>query len=494
VSLPVGVLLALLLVKTDLPARKLAALLLGVLLFVPLYLQCAAWQAGFGLQGCYTLAYHGVPLLAGWRGAVWVHAMAAVPWAALLIGLGVRFVAPELEEQALLDGTPAQVFCRLTLRRAAAAVMVAAIWISVTVAGEMTVTDLFGIRTYAEEVYTQLSLGGWTAGRPLRLWSGAALIGLLTMAAGFACVKLAPTSSPTTVRPAWKLPLGRLRGPALLVVLACLVLIVAVPISNLAYKAGLTVTQTEAGRVRCWSLAKGLSVVWSSPGAHYREFGWSLTIGVCAASAAVALAILFGWLARRGGTRSVPAIVLAAACLAVPGPLLGLGLIWLLNWQDVEPLAYLYDYTIVAPWLAQTVRAFPLAILIVWHALASVPDETLESAAVEGAGWLRRFVFIGLPGRATAVAAAWLVGLVVALGELAATVLVVPPGMPTLSVRIFGLLHYGVDDRVAGICLAIVAIVSLLTISTYLLAAAFGRHVRPKQAGLPLRSGRSPVR
>ena len=30
--------------------------------------------------------------------------------------------------------------------------------------------------------------------------------------------------------------------------------------------------------------------------------------------------------------------------------------------------------------------------------------------------------------------------------------------MTTLSIRIFGLLHYGVEDQVAGICLALVVL------------------------------------
>ena len=38
---------------------------------------------------------------------------------------------------------------------------------------------------------------------------------------------------------------------------------------------------------------------------------------------------------------------------------------------------------------------------------------------------------------------------------MGATVLVTPPGIEPLSVRISGLLHYGVEDQVAGICLAL---------------------------------------
>src|SRR5579863_3478610 len=42
-SLPVGTALALLLFRTDAPARRTALVLLGIMLVVPLYLQAAAW-------------------------------------------------------------------------------------------------------------------------------------------------------------------------------------------------------------------------------------------------------------------------------------------------------------------------------------------------------------------------------------------------------------------------------------------------------------------
>jgi ABC-type spermidine/putrescine transport system permease subunit II len=49
-----------------------------------------------------------------------------------------------------------------------------------------------------------------------------------------------------------------------------------------------------------------------------------------------------------------------------------------------------------------------------------------------------------------AVALALVVCLAVALGELAATNLVYPPGITPISVRSFNMLHSGVDDRLAG--------------------------------------------
>jgi ABC-type Fe3+ transport system permease subunit len=150
-------------------------------------------------------------------------------------------------------------------------------------------------------------------------------------------------------------------------------------------------------------------------------------------------------------------------------------LIWLLNRPDVATLSFLYDRTILAPWLAQTIRALPLAIFIVWHAFASVPSETLDSAQIDGAGSFRLMISIALPMRATAIGLAWLVSFAVALGEMAATLLVYPPGMTTLAVRIFGLLHFGVNDQVAGICLALLVATCALATAAWCAVASWDR-------------------
>jgi iron(III) transport system permease protein len=78
-------------------------------------------------------------------------------------------------------------------------------------------------------------------------------------------------------------------------------------------------------------------------------------------------------------------------------------------------------------------------------------------------------VHLGLRVRWRALALAWLLAMVVAVGDLAASILVVPPGVTTLSIRIFGLLHYGVEDQVAGICLALAVLVGgVLIVSIWL--------------------------
>jgi iron(III) transport system permease protein len=460
IGLPVGTGLALLLVRTDLPGRRVGLVLLGAMLFVPLYLQAAGWQAGFGQQGWYSLATSRLsvpPLLWQWRGAIWVHAMAAVAWVVLIVGVGLRFVEPELEEEALLEGSPVQVFTRVTLRRAVTSMGVAALWILVTTAAEMTVTDIYQVRTYAEELYTGFALGDEPAQAALGVLPGMAVVAWLVVAAMLAAAAVAPPDVSVSIRSPWTFRLGAWRWPAALLVGAVVIAVVGVPVGNLCYMAGLNVQQTGDELLRVWSFGKFTQTLATSPRQFGEQFGWSLSIGAAAATVAVLVAAPLAWLARRGGVRAAPAIVIAAVCLAIPGPLVGLGVIWLLNRDEPAIFAWLYDRTILAPVLAMTVRSLPLAILVCWYALRSLSADVLDSAATEGAGPLVRFFRIAAPQRLLAFATAWLAALAIAMGDLAASIMVVPPGVDTLAIRIFGLVHYGVTDQLAGLCLTTVA-------------------------------------
>ena len=62
----------------------------------------------------------------------------------------------DLEEDALTAANRWRVLLRVTLRRSAAAIGAAALWVGLQTATEITITDMMQVRTYAEEVYTQM--------------------------------------------------------------------------------------------------------------------------------------------------------------------------------------------------------------------------------------------------------------------------------------------------------------------------------------------------
>src|SRR3954465_15586688 len=165
IALPLGVALAVLVFKTDVPGGRAAMLLVVGMLFVPLYLVTGAWDAGFGVQGWYTLTTNPhllhQPWLAGRRAAIWIHALAAVPWVVLIVGAALRAVEAEAEEDAATCASPASVLWYVSIPRALPAVAVAGLWIATIVLTEISVTDFFQVRTFAEEVYTQAALGSF---------------------------------------------------------------------------------------------------------------------------------------------------------------------------------------------------------------------------------------------------------------------------------------------------------------------------------------------
>lgn len=465
ISLPIGTLLAVLIARCDIAGRKLLVLLVAVLLFMPLYVQNAAWQAGFGQQGWWELLFSrlGVPPpLDHWRGAIWIHAMAAVPWVVLIVGAALRNVEPELEEAARVEGTQWQVLWRVTLRRSLAAILAAALWISVAVASDITVTDMWQLRTYAEMVYIGFALGDTLEEVTLHVLPGVILVGWLALATLLALSQLAPRDARPQPRPPTMFRLGRWRWPLTLLAFALIVMIAGVPLGNLLAKLGLVVQQHGDARTRAWSFAEAAAVLLRSPWEFRREVTWSLIAGSLAATASIIVAIPLAWFAheRRAGAFTV--MLTIAALVAIPGPIIGLGLISLFNHPRLPWLNALYDRSIAVVVVALMIRALPLALLLIWHAFNSLPQAPLELATLEGASAWQRLWRIALPQRVAAMVAAWLVALAVGIGDLSASFLVLPPGLSLLSRRIFEEAHYGVDNRLAGLALVAVGLMAII--------------------------------
>jgi iron(III) transport system permease protein len=285
----------------------LLAFFVLVSLFMPLYLQAASWDAGFGKLGWFSLARETLaePLLSGWRGAIWVHGLAAIPWVVLIVATNIAFVEGEYEELALLEVPTATVIWNVTLRRCLPAIGVSALWITLVTAGEMTVTDLFQVRTYAEEIYTAIPLGNF---QELGLqWRALALtVTALTMVALVTTFLLAPRGVTTAARRPVVFRTGAAKPLLLLFASSTALLLVGVPLLNLCVNAGAVVRPANGGLERGWEAAKAVSMVLDSPRRFAAEFGWSLAVAALAATATIAAAIPLAW---RFPWRGMPYVV-----------------------------------------------------------------------------------------------------------------------------------------------------------------------------------------
>ena len=216
IALPLGILLAFFLFRTDAAGGKL---LLGSMIlaaFVPLPLHATSWLGAFGNVGRHQL-FGWQPILVGRSGAAFVHAMATLPWVVLIGGMGLCAVEPELEESALLDHTPARVLRTVTFRRALSAIAAAGLAVAVLTAGDMTVTDLLQVRTYAEESYLQYTLGRGPGAAAQVVIPPLCLLGILILLVARTLARLDPSrvaSSFARARVwslgAWRVPIGLL--------------------------------------------------------------------------------------------------------------------------------------------------------------------------------------------------------------------------------------------------------------------------------------------
>lgn len=470
-ALPLGTVLAFLLSRTDLPARRALSFVAFLGLFVPLPLLALQWLGAFGNLGRQQALGSG-PILVGLFGAAFVHAVAALPWVVLIIGIGLRAVEPELEDAALLVHPSWRVILTVTLRRSASAIAVAALALAVLTAGDMTVTDLIPLRSYAEEAYT-LAQQGLDPGRlAVRVTLPQALLLAACLAfAGARLVRTDPERLPLATIPQRVWTLGRLRWPLAILVATFFAALVGLPLYGLIWRAGRVGIAVPPASGQTWSfdgLRGTLARAWLD--LFEPDLPWHRTylIGTLAwsslgATLTVSLAWPLVWLTRRSTPWRATAIAIVALTLATPGPIVGLAL----------KLAYApYDWFNRTPALlvaAYVARAFPYAVLFLWPAVRRVPQDWLDTAATCGYPPIVQALRVALPTTRNALIAAWLLAFSIALGELPAAYFVRAPGYDPLSILVWSMLHMGVESRLAGIGLIQLAITSVAALVASLL-------------------------
>ncbi len=486
-ALPTGILGAVLLYRSDMPLRAPLRFLTIVTLFVPLPLFASAWQATLGEVQGWTAAAVWSPWARTLPAAIGIHAVAALPWVVWIVGFGLGWVERELEEDALLDAGPWRVLWRVTLPRCRAAIGAAALWVALQTSTEITVTDMMQVRTFAEEVYTQFVLPDVKPGlsnRDVLARSVAVSLPSALVSMGLVLVALLRWEQAV---PALRerralsvlVRLGRLRWLCLAAVLGIVAVSIAVPLASLIRKAGLE------GSPPAWSSASLATML----GAVARENGRmlldSVLVGLAAGLAAATLALLACWSSLESRGFRLALLLLTAAAWALPGPVVGVGLKESINasitveeWLGVAgsgPLrVILYDGPSPVPaFAAALVRYFPYAVALLWPVVRLLPRDLIDAARVDGAGPFRQLFRVVVPLTRSAWARAVLAVAVLALGEVSAGKLVETPGGTTFALWVFTQMHYGVTQKLAALCIVLLAAVAVGGALVTTLAAPF---------------------
>ncbi|HQR36384.1 MAG TPA: iron ABC transporter permease [Blastocatellia bacterium] len=445
----IGAPLGLLLARSDVRGKNWWRLALVVPIVVPPYVLALAWTWFAGSMKMPTEWAYSL------TSATVILGVSFYPLAMLALEAAARRVDAQLEEAALLVAAPRRVAMNITLPLVAPALSATALVIFVLAVAEFGVPGLLRVNVFTTEVFTAFA-ALYDFGAATALSIPLLLITLLAAIAAAIVTGESRLTSRHSSRAGLPLPLGRWRSLVEAALLFVLFVCVLLPLLTLAL---------EAGSLRLTTAALGDSG---------RAVMNSIVLSSVGATLAVALAMLPGYMRARMKSRRGGHLIdlFFITLFAVPGTVIGIGLIGLWNRPGMAGMIYTSPLIILVAYLA---RFAPVAALLLSAGMQQIPVSFEEAAAVAGAGWWRSLTKITLPNLKTSLAAAWTVAFVFAFGEIGATILVAPPGESTLPVRVYTLIANTPSGNVAALALmqTVIALLPLMLLA--LLMRHWGR-------------------
>lgn len=419
--------------------------LVVVLAPVPAYVHALAWTAtAFTWNGwLHRIGLSALPL-EGLVGSWWVQLMASLPIAVALALVAIEGVPPPLVEAARLARSDLAVLARVTLPLAAPMILAGGGFLFLLSVLDYGVPALFQVSVYALDVFAEYSatnqaVRAFLLALPL-IALAAAAIAASQRALRQATRRPERRSRAAGPRPVWPRWFVLLQAAALLL-LAAQVLVPLVSLTRAVGSRRAFMTTTSAAG---------------------SEIAFSFWIAIVVAALSVPLAVAAARPLLRPDRAGRLWWLVVTVPLALPAPLVGIGLIAIWN-RPVLPDIY---GSAAMPVLAALARFTPLAAIVVLVALRQVDPELIDAARLFQGGTTHGWLQIRLPLLVPGLLAGAAVAFALTLGELGATLIIAPPGQATLSMRIYNYLHYGASDTVAGLCL----IMALAAVAAGLLA------------------------
>ncbi len=455
-----GLTLALLTTCLRVPLHRWMSSIVLSLVFVPIYVQATAWSAGFGVTGWFRLSQVAAAMspTTALASVVWIQSMAMVPVCFLLCQLGIRRSFDANIRQALLDFGPGWTIIHVLLPKLWPWIAAGALWSVAMTGNDMVVTNLFQVPTITETVYQQVQFNELDPASIAWACSFALLIGLLLWS--LICLlqsRLGHESSSETSS-AVSMDAFELKGMARVVSAAIGWIVVSmvafVPLANLIVKAGWVASMDEGQLRRSWSplvLVHSISQARTFSG----EIGWSLEISLL--STGLALALGSGLLCcARAKWSAWLATGMMVCLLAIPGPIVNLFVIWLFDRREPQWIGFLADRTLCGPVLALQSRCLPIVFGILWLAMQRFEKQNEALLLLDRSLPLASRVWIRLTALRSPIFIAAVVSFFIAFADLSSYLLVQPPQVTTVAMRMFDLLHYGIKNRESGLALALV--------------------------------------
>ena len=439
----VGVALALLVARTDLPGRRIVAVLAPMPLAVPSYVAAYAWL--------------GLPWgVAGFGGALLVLTACTYPYVYLPVLAALRGADPAQEEVARSLGRgPLATVIAVTLRQVRPATAAGALLVSLYVLSDFGAVSLLRYDVFTRVIHTSYSASfDRTPAAVLGLLLVLVTVGITLAESRARSRSEQVRTGAGTARPPTPIRLGAWTLPAVLGVVAVLGAALAFPLGSLGYWLWRG-QRSGADLDQLWPAA--LSTV---------------SVAALAAVVTVVLAVPVGVLAARYRGRGPRLIEHATfAGHALPGIVVALALVFF----GIRVVPGIYQEVPLLV-LAYVVLFLPAAVAAVRSSVALSPPRLEEVARSLGQHPARVLRTVTLPLAAPGVAAGAALVMLTAMKELPATLLLRPTGMDTLATRLW-------NETGAGAFAAAAPYAAVLVLMSALPALALTRMTRPAATG-----------
>ena len=391
--------------RTDLPGRRVWAVLVVVPLAIPDFV------VSFGWNSLWTWAH-------GFRGAVIVMTLAVYPLVYLPVAASLRMADPAQEEVARSLGSGrVRTFVRITLGQAKGAILGGCLLVALVLLAEYGAFEILGYQTFTTEIFTELNGYSFAASCALSL----VLVALsLLVLAGEGMLRgrgRVSRSGPMTQRVNPPQHLGWTRWPALALFAALALLALGVPIAATVYwmQAGLP-----------GALSGGANVSLLNAAGHTAVYGGS------AAALATVMAFPVALLAIRHSGRARQILERSTyLVLGMPGVVVAFALLYFTE-RYAAGFGYGTSLLLIA---CYAIMFFPLALVGVKASLARAPVSLDEVARSLGQPRLAVLFRVTMRLAGPGLVAAFCLVFLSAVTELTATLLLIPTGAQTLATQ-----------------------------------------------------------
>jgi len=427
------------LVSMDKKLRKFLMWLLIGFIAVPISIHTVMWM---NIVTLINNIFGSKIYLTGWGISIFVQVIALLPLAIIIIYDSMMKIPMNLMEAGRLLSSDRKVFFKIWLPQCKTGIKIVAIGVFLLTFNDYSVPSTFASNTFAMEIFARYSIS-LNAGDAIMASLPLVIIGMLVALPLINSISKQFFSNPTKRNDDFikTLKFSKLYISKFSAII--LMMITLVPLALLIYGSNFSNFNifTDGGK-------EILKTLWICLGA---------TLFAIPIMLAAALSIYKN---KKWQTFNFLLILLP---ILISPSLIGAALI---NFMNVPMLRSIYLSSVMGM-LAVMIRFMPIGILIIVAGLRKIPDDLVSVAYIASKNTKEPIFKIIIPLTISSILIAMSVVFLLGIGEMGTTVMVLPAGVSTITVRLFGYLHYGATELIAELSLVVVTLLLIFELILY---------------------------